>query len=295
MMKEPIFRDTEVQSQFDRDGFVKIALLSNVDVIALSAIYAGYFPEPFTVFHSSSYLKDFDVKIDISNAIRKIIEPRLEQHFTNFRLLGSAYLTKGCGRNSEMPMHQDWTIVDEEKYVAVNVWTPLCDTDVQNGTLELVQGSHLWTKALRAPSIPFYFDGYQELIKSKLTIVPTYSTEAVIINQATIHYSKPNLSDKPRIAITTGLVTHDAPLIFNYWNKDRPNHVEKFSQEDDFLLKFEDFHRDIFERPSLGKSLGYVQYRRPPLSDEEVYRFLGLSPQRKSISRFEYFKNLFRI
>ena len=293
MKKRQIFKDERTQVQFDRDGFVKIELLKDTDIVALKEIHQKYFPEVDSRFHSSSYLNDFNLKCEISNTVLSVIKPRLHAHFTNFRILGSAFLTKGSGPDSEMPMHQDWTIVDESKYVAVNVWTPLCHTTERNGTLELLKGSHLWNRSLRAPTLPFFFDGYQELIKSRLSIMPVQSTEAVIINQATIHYSKPNLSSKPRVAITTGLVSEIAPLIFHYWCKEKPEWVEVFSQEDDFLLKFDDFHNDIFRRPTMGKSLGFTEFTPHQPKGEEVYNFLGLSPSKKNKLTFDFLKRLF--
>ena len=41
-------------------------------------------------------------------------------------------------------------IVDEEKFVALNIWVPLCDTDETNGTLYVLPGSQYGiVKAIR--------------------------------------------------------------------------------------------------------------------------------------------------
>ena len=273
-MIQHIFKDTALQNTFNKDGFVKINLLKEEDVRILSQIYEEYSEGDLAYFFASSYLDDYDKKTEISNRIQTIIKPRLEEHFIDYRSFGSSFLVKGVGNNSEMPMHQDWTIVDEQRYAAINIWTPLIETTERNGTLELLKGSHNWNKTIRAPTLPFYFESYKEEIKKKLTIVNTKPGEAIIINQATIHYSKPNLSAKNRIAITTGITSKDAPLRFYYWNKKTPDQIERFEQEDDFLLGFTNFHKAIFERPLLGKSVGLEDFNPPDIAPQEVAHFL---------------------
>lgn len=280
-MKEPIFKNEENQRKFDEDGFVKIALLSEEQVDQLAQMRMEYFPDKGSVFFSSSYLDDFKLKTEISNKICEVIGDSLAQHFTNYRLIGAAYLIKGCGKHSEMPMHQDWTIVDEQKFYAANVWIPLTDTNEENGTLELMKGSHKWNEALRAPTLPMSFEGLEETLKPKLTVVPAKKGEVIILNQATIHYSKPNMTDEIRPAITTGLISEKAPLKFHYWDKER-NQIEEFAEEDDFLLRFENFMEAIYKRPLMGTSQRYFDYTIPRWNTEELNHLLGVIEKKPS-------------
>ncbi|MBL4669197.1 MAG: phytanoyl-CoA dioxygenase family protein [Flavobacteriales bacterium] len=275
MIIEPIFKNFVLQDIFDKNGFVKINLLEKEDLYLLSQLQEEYNQGDLNYFFASSYLNDYNKKIEISNRIQEIILPRLEKYFTNYRSFGSSFLVKGTGKNSEMPMHQDWTIVDENKYPAINIWTPLIATNETNGTLELLAGSHNWNKTIRAPTLPFYFDRYKEQIKTKLTIVNTKAGEAIVINQATIHYSKPNLTAKNRVAITTGITNKNAPLRFYYWNKETPDKIERFKQKDDFLLSFTDFHESIFKRPIIGISEGLEDFNPPTITPEEVSSYLN--------------------
>lgn len=285
-MKEPIFIDVAIQRKFDEDGFVKIPLLTEDEVDALAQMRVEYFPEKDSVFFSSSYLEDFNLKTEISDRIKEIIEPRIAVQFTNYRLIGAAYLIKGTGPQSEMPMHQDWTIVDENEFYAVNVWIPLTDTNEQNGTLELMKGSHCWNNALRAPTLPMSFEGLQSKILPELTLVNANIGEVVILNQATIHYSKPNLSNEIRPAITTGLISKNAPLKFHFWDKDR-NQIEEFSQNDDFLLRFENFMEAIYQRPKMGKSEQFFDYQIPQMNEFELNNLLGKPNRSGKVSLFQ--------
>lgn len=284
MNKEAIFIDPGLQKQFEQDGFVKIKLLPNETLALLNEKCSGYFPEDSEYFFSSSYLNDFEKKEKISNEIVHLISPSLASYFVNYRSIGAAFLIKGKGAKSEMPMHQDWSIVEESIYFALNVWIPLVPTDETNGTLEVMKGSHNWINAKRAPTLPFPFEGHQEKIKQHLSIINTEPGEVVVLNQALIHYSKPNLSGKIRPAITLGVVSKQADLGLFYWDKENPNQLEKFEQEDDFLLKFENFHQTIFERPRLGKSIGHSLYSIPKIEDTDLEKYLGLfeEPQEKN-------------
>jgi Phytanoyl-CoA dioxygenase (PhyH) len=286
-MKEPIFKDTETQRKFDEDGFVKIALLSEEEVAALAQMRMEYFPEKGSVFFSSSYLDDYDLKMEISHKITSIISDSLAKQCHNFRLIGAAYLIKGIGQHSEMPMHQDWTIVDEQQFYAANVWIPLTDTTEENGTLELMKGSHNWNEALRAPTLPMSFVGLEEKIKPKLTLVPAKKGEVIFLNQATIHYSKPNMTNEIRPAITCGLISREAPLKFHYWDKER-SQIEEFAQDDDFLLRFENFMEAIYKRPLMGTSQRFFDYTIPKWSEDELNKLIKIN-----VGKPSFFQRIF--
>ena len=91
----------------------------------------------------------------------------------------------------------------------------------------------------------------------------------IVLNQAVIHFSKANTSKDLRIAITTGIKTKEAPMLFHYWHKEAPNEIEQFRQDDDFLIRFENFHQSIFRRPELGESMGKLPFtlKRPTKND----------------------------
>lgn len=273
-MVKAIFKNNEFQKQFEEDGFLKITLLTPENILQLKNLFKAYYPNPSVDFYSSSYDNDFEIKKKISDKIGQLILPNLENIFIDYTWFGSAFLSKGNGPRSEMPMHQDWTIVDETQFVALNIWTPLQDTNDENGTLEVIKGSHKWHSELRAPTLPFYFNGYQEKLKSKLISIPTKATEAIVLNQSVIHYSKPNKTNEIRLAITTGIKSKGAPMIFHYWNKDEPNEIEQFEQEDDFLLQFTDFHQDIFNRPQIGKSIGKKSFQLNLMTESEVEKLI---------------------
>lgn len=274
-MSKVIFKDPALQEQFEREGFAKLRLLEPEDIEVLREMFHSYFPEVPPAFNSSSYLSDYATKDEICWKVAEVLRPRLEKHFVNFRLFGSAFLSKAPGPHSEMPMHQDWSIVDESQFVAVNIWTPLQATTEHNGTIEVLKGSHKYFHVLRAPTLPFVFKGMEDTIKQYLTPVPAEAGDAVVLNQAVVHYSKPNLSDAPRLAITTGVCSAEAPFRFFYTGPEVPEgKLEEFAMEDRFLNMFENFHQDIFQRPTMGESIGFVDYELPIPTPAELQQYL---------------------
>lgn len=285
-MKEAILKNEAYQKEFDENGFVKIKLFTSSEIEDLNKLRDTYFPGDPNAFFSSSYLNELEQKKEVSNAISNKISNAIERELTNHRLIGGAFLIKGTGPKSEMPMHQDWTIVDEQQFYAANMWIPLTETNQENGTLELLKGSHLWNEAIRAPTLPMAFEGHQELIKPHLTSVEMELGEVILLNQATIHYSKPNLSGKVRPAITAGIISKDATLKFFYYNTEREE-IEEFAQDDDFLLRIENFHEAIYKRPKIGLSVGHFDYTIPYFSENELKERLGIyenvKPQKRSL------------
>jgi hypothetical protein len=206
-----------------------------------------------------------------SAAIVQQFSRAYEALFVDYMPFGGAFLYKVPGENSALAAHQDWTIVDEEKYVALNCWVPLCDVTKENGALHVLPGSHYDNiKTIRAPTLPFFFSGHEDEIMRQLIPMEVKAGTAVILNQSVIHYSSPNKSTSVRKAITAGIKSKGAQMYFHYKVPNR-NELEVFEMEDDFLISFNDFANDIGQRPYLGKSIGFISYKLPEWSKRVLY------------------------
>lgn len=272
---EPIFKDIALQKQFDEEGYVIIPFLSDEDISALTELFYKFHTETKdNYFEASTYLNSTAEKIKIRDTLNPFFQRHLENVFQQFTYIGSAFLYKTPGNESDVPPHQDWTIVDETASVAINIWTPLTDTSEENGTLYVIpksQSNKLFS--LRAPTIPFY---YQKYINSVVKCcIPTNAKagEAVILNQSLIHYSSPNKTNKIRLAITTGIKTKSAPMLFHYRNTN--NEIEQYEVSEDFLSEFDDFERDIYKKPKNGKYIQTLKYTAPQLSKLGFMKLYG--------------------
>lgn len=277
-MSKIIFKDPELQERFETEGYVQIQLLEPEDIQELLTLFGQYFPEPAEGFFSSSYLNDLPLKKEISAAIVSVMSKRFDRYFTNYRCFGSAFLSKTAGHRSEMPMHQDWSIVNEDHYVAVNIWTPLSDANKINGSLEVLPRSHNFAKVRRSPTLPFFWEGYEGEMQKGLHALEVKAGEAIVLNQALVHYSPANQTPEVRPAITTGLLSAEAHMEFNYQTE--PGKVDIYQMADDFLLSWENFHEAIFKRPTFGTVVRSEVYQHPEIPKDQILAYLrDLQPE----------------
>lgn len=271
-MSKRIFKDDAMQARFEKQGFLVVPFIDADEIAYLDKLFDELHPMlPNQGFVSGSYSPDIDYKKKASNEIVKVFSKHYERLFVNYQPFGAAFLFKMPSQNSELAIHQDWTIVDEEQYVALNCWVPLTDVNEQNGALQIVPGSHYDAlKTLRAPTLPFFFSGNDDLVVKESIPMCIKAGEAVILNQSVIHYSPPNVSAKIRKAITAGVKSKGAAMEFNYSVPDKTDTVEVFEMPEDFLISFKDFATDIFKRPYMGTSKGYRAYKMPLFTREEL-------------------------
>jgi hypothetical protein len=272
-MSVRIFKNNEHQQIFDRQGFLTLPFINANEIKQLNQLFDDLHPDlKDNGFFSGSYSCDFNYKKKASDHIVKVFSRAYEEIFTNYTPFGGAFLYKTPGENSDLAAHQDWTIVDENTGIALNCWVPLCDISLANGPIMILPGSQFSKHpVLRSPTIPFFFAGQEKIIMDELEPMLVKAGTAVILNQSVIHYSPPNKSDSVRKAITAGIKSADSPMYFHYKipNEDK---LEIFKEDDDFLLRFENFEDDIHERPKLGESVGFIDYKLPSYNDEELYQ-----------------------
>jgi len=270
-MVAPIFKDPAQQAIFDKQGFIVVPFLTNEEVLLMNNIFDQLHPQlpQQGGFISGSYSNDFDYKKKASDEITAVFSKHYERLFSNYQTFGAAFLYKLPSQGSQLGIHQDWTIVDEEQFVALNCWVPLTDTDATNGALHVMPGSHYPKhNTLRAPTLPFFFTGNEEVVVKQTIPFYVKAGTAVILNQSVIHYSPPNTSGAIRKAITAGIKTKNAPMVFHYKNSE--NKVERYTMPEDFLIRFENFATSIFESPKLGSLLQQNNYEHKVLPKEEL-------------------------
>lgn len=277
MAAPPIFKNPEHQQAFERQGFLVLPILTQEEVQHFDRLFDELHPQlPEAGFHSGSYSSDMAYKKKVSEEIKRVYHRAYEEIFQNYTPFGGAFLFKMPSPDSDLFIHQDWSVVDENKHVALNIWTPLCDITMENGPLMVLPGSHYDAfPVLRAPTMRYFFDyDYESAIRQMEPMLVKAGT-AVILNQSLVHYSPPNRSGKIRKAITAGLKTKDAQMIFYYKENQRTdNQIEKFEMDDDFFIHFDDFFKDIYNRPHVGKSVGFMEYEVPMLTGDSLNQLL---------------------
>lgn len=245
------FKDNQLHETFLKEGIVKVPLLDKEEVSVLKT----YIEEKTPLVHMANEygfiqgvcLTDLALKKDLDETIRKVVHPKAEVVLDNFQSLIYTALGKGANSYSELDIHQDWSLVDEDKYFSISLWIPLIDSNERNGTIHYLEGSHLSYTNKRAGSIPSIFTNNSKEIKKKMKPIEVKAGEALMFHQRLVHYSPINNSNKARISLISSLVPKDATIIQYYLNHNKE--LETFQMSKDFFFQYDNFIEEKNRRP----------------------------------------------
>lgn len=275
--KKNVFIDSEHVRRFQDDGYIVVPFLTPEQIKELLDLYHAFYPDGVEGFFTTTFTNNVEHREKVNSSIREICRERIEEIFTDFKILFSSFIVKAPGEKSELIVHQDMTLVDESVYSGINIWCPLVDLTTTNGAIQLIPKSQRLCNTYRGSSIPDIYDDVVPEVKKLMQSLYLKAGEAVIFDQSIIHYSPPNMSDKERPVINTFVSHHDAVIRICYWDREKyGSNVEIFEEDDDFLEKFENFGHNIFNRPGIGKSLGLFPYDFPRLTVQQLESEYGV-------------------
>lgn len=179
----------------------------------------------------------------IADALGDVLSPYLD----SYRLfLGGGVFYKQPHPESLLDLHQDWTFVDETKYLSGSIWIPLVDTNRENGAFHAIVGSHRVERTYRgSPLWPLVSEGLSDdFVADYLAFFEVPAGQALAFDHRLIHGSFPNRSASPRPAIVVGLVPIDADLHHYYLAPD--GRQFRYTVTEDF------FHGYVFDGPPSG-------------------------------------------
>jgi len=239
---KPLFKSAELQSGFEKDGFVKIPLLMQTEVNELMNAYkivADAHEKINIPYITTSHSNDAALITQVDNMIQKVMALAIDKHLVNYNLLFGNYLVKMPVAESETSPHQDITFVDESKYVSVNIWVALQDTDKANGCMYLLKGSHAFMDTLRPThDYKWCYENVIDEIKQHSESYPMKAGEAIIFNHAVVHGSFSNETNTPRVAAVIAAYQNEAELLHFYLPDIRKNVVQKFGMTKEAFLHF---------------------------------------------------------
>ncbi|MDB5282552.1 MAG: hypothetical protein JWO06_1627 [Bacteroidota bacterium] len=255
-----IFKDENLQKKFDSDGFVKLVLFTPEEAKELRDFYMTTEEEHTAIgrqFHSTNHTSNSGLIEKVNAYLRQKMVDAVSKHLINFNAMHSNYLVKEPGEGSQTQYHQDWSFVDESRFISFSAWVALEDIDEENGYMEFVTASNRLRPTLRISpdSVWWYGKVMGELDKYKVGIA-TKAGEGVIFHHSTIHSSPPNKTDKPRVAAVLGMYEAQAELLHFYLKPGK-----SYNEIGQYKMTLEAFYHIAHnEAPTMGEFQKYVAF-----------------------------------
>jgi ectoine hydroxylase-related dioxygenase (phytanoyl-CoA dioxygenase family) len=232
---QALFRDPILQEQYDRQGFLVMPFLSGNQVNDLRNLYHHVInPVEVTDLYESSRNNSQANNQIINESIYGVMKDSAEKIFQEVSFYGGTFMVKSCKNSSLLPLHQDWSVVEEEKYSTMFIWCPMQDVSPLNGGIFLLEGSHTYFNNLRSGSYPsnryILPVAYKQWIKN----IPVKSGEALIYSDKIFHGSHKNAGADDRIIATARVTTKNAPLV--YFHKTKVDEVSVYQASSSFYL-----------------------------------------------------------
>ena len=253
------------QKLLNQIGYFIDDFLNEDEIRFCKEIYQSNFAQHNDIFHSSSFNENIELKKKVSEIILDKLKEKIEAKFTDYKLLGISFLEKKANQNNPLPIHQDWTVTDEEKYGSYTIWIPLDDTTKNNGALRVIDGSHLVENNFRSPSLPVSFDKHRVALEKYLKTLSIKKGNAFVFNQKLMHASWQNKTNENRLALTIGLVPKDADLFMLYYDASKKQ-VSKYAMQDDLFLHYP----EIIKAPTIGKLVETFSYRVKEFTEDDL-------------------------
>ena len=276
MAKPRVFRDENLQREFDENGFVKFRLLSKAQIRRIQDFYLKTQEQHETVidkkkFHATNDTDNPELISGADSFIKEVVGEEIDKHFFNYKTIAASYLVKQPSDASELGPHQDLRFVDEEKFYSFNVWVATEATNKTNGCLRFLKGSHKLYDTIRPlPSYPWKYKSVASIIPDYFTDVPTEEGECIILNHACIHASYPNLSGHTRVAAILAMVPQQADILHYFLPEGDPkNNVEKYSMTLDDFINLKGGHR-----PENAKLIDSFAFDFSPVEVESFVKWM---------------------
>ena len=223
-----VFKDDALDDFFRREGYVVTPLLSPDEVEQLVKAHDELIPDIPGDFYVTMFTLNPDFRRAVSKAIDDVIQPAALALFDNYKTVISSFISKrGSSKQGVMPIHQDFSFVDQDRFTGVHAWIPLIDVDEHNGCLSVYPGSHSLINHTSALSCiegeyhPSPYDSVRQILTEKCAVsVPMKAGTAMFFNERTLHSSEENITPQNRIAASSAYIPSGESLRVYRRNQD---------------------------------------------------------------------------
>lgn len=272
-----LLENSKLQNHLEVFGYAVGGVILNLeDIKKLENIYTemlrmenGAVGERFL---ASGGIPNKELREYVLREIHKVTSPRLRK-YVNDKIGWVApgiFQIKPASKISQLDPHQDAAVVDETKYYGVYAWISLVDSTIENGCLYMLPGSHRIGNIHRSLTLPWQFQPQSEVMYKYLKPIPVKAGQVIFFDNATIHYSPPNLTQQTRVAVTNCILPKGATVITHFADEKTPKDmIEIYAVDQDFWNNC-----DILKRPpERFPFLGFQKHRKMNYTDKELVTF----------------------
>lgn len=238
------FLTNGLNEQYIEKGYLQLPFLKLSEIEELTRIVNKYlsFKKPFT-FVQSHQILDIETSQKMNNEILQIVQPSIDRYIIDYTIFFTVVASKGNEPNSKLKFHTDRCFIDEQIYLPINLWLPLCDVSKGNGTLGIFEGSQKFTYTYRGINNFEYYmapEYYEHIEKKCIKYLNVSKGEVVFYQPGLIHGSPDNQSSEIRHALIITLLPKGADIIYCYQNKhwcNIFNYVDVYKADFDFWIQ----------------------------------------------------------
>lgn len=294
-MLRKTFLDPELEAQFQKDGYVIVPFISEEEVEVLKQAFFDSLPmsggnilagetgvDMEEITYDFTFIdKNPAFKKKVFDIIAERFQPHADRILDQYRPIIANYIRKK-ETGGEVPLHQNWAFIDETKATSVSIWCPLVDSNEENGTLQLVPGSHKRYGRYRGPMVPWELEGIKhEIIDNYLVPANIKAGQAVVLDDSIVHYSAINKTQGLRLAIQLIMLPREMPSIhYHLDHHQSPKQVDVLEVDHNFFMEF-----NPWKKPENVKRIGTIPFTPSSLTEKEFaaqlfqQRFDEASPQ----------------
>lgn len=275
MNKENIFIDLKLKESLETYGY-SIQTLPDFSVIdKIEELYNNTLQDKIkSDLYESSRNNSSDINNIINIKLENFIKPITHNLFKNITFYGGTFMIKSPINSLELPLHQDWNIVDECINSVYLIWLPIHNVNKKNGTIFLIEGSHKFFTNYRSGSLISKRINRRYLPKHLIKSINLEKGQYLIYNPAIFHGSFKNNTSHERIIATAMVTNKNAELA--YYHKINDNKFEEY------IITPNSYLNDIKEIsngsiPKQARLNKIYEYQKTSISKEDLFEKLNLN------------------
>lgn len=235
--KRRTFESAALEAAFAEQGYVVVPGLERPEVEALTEFFWTQLAALSTAERTVAWGAPFEHRKAENARILRAVEPKLGHLFADHRMLFGHFIS--CWPTQDgVPLHQDWTTVDETRFRAVNFWLPLTDLEGQTSKMCVLPGGHRHGLTWRSDNVHTDVEPLWPDLRAQMVDVIVEPGQAVLFSTELLHASSRNESERPRINVTGLAVPREAQLYYAAGPEDAQRRPRLIEIDDDWYLRY---------------------------------------------------------